>query len=73
MKPGQAVMLSLATIAACIISYEVFDAPAARFCATVDYRIKKIFELITPLGLSRLYLAAALAGFIYFKFIKKNA
>jgi membrane-associated phospholipid phosphatase len=72
MKPGQAVLLSLAAIAACIISYETFDAPAARFCATVDYRIKDIFELITRLGISTPYLAAAFAGFIYFKFIKKN-
>jgi len=72
MKPGQAVMLSLATIAACIISYEVFDAPAARFCATVDCRIKDVFELITRLGLSTPCLVAALAGFIYFQFIKKN-
>jgi len=72
MKPGQAVMLSLATIAACIISYEVFDAPAARFCATVDYRIRDIFDLITRLGLSTPYLAAALAGFIYLRFVKKN-
>jgi membrane-associated phospholipid phosphatase len=73
MKPGQAVLFSLATIAACIISYEVFDAPAARFCTTVDYRIKEIFELITRLGLSTPYLAAAFAGFIYLRFFKKNA
>jgi membrane-associated phospholipid phosphatase len=72
MKPKQAAMFSLAVIAVCIISYEVFDAPAARFCATVDHRIKDIFELITRLGLSTPYLAAAFAGFIYFKFIKKN-
>jgi len=72
MKPGQAVLLSFAVIAACIISYEVFDAPAARFCATLDYRIKDIFDLITRLGISTPYLVAALAGFIYFQFIKKN-
>ena len=46
--------------------------PAARFCATVDYRIKDIFDLITRLGISTPYLVAALAGFIYFQFIKKN-
>jgi len=72
MKPKQAAVFSFAVIAACIISYEVFDAPAARFCATVDYRIKDVFELITRLGLSMPYLVAALAGFIYFQFIKKN-
>ncbi|MFZ0931779.1 MAG: phosphatase PAP2 family protein [Syntrophobacteraceae bacterium] len=72
MKPKQAAVFSFAVIAACIISYEVFDAPAARFCATVDYRIKDVFELITRLGLSTPYLVAALAGFIYFQFIKKN-
>lgn len=71
-KPGLAVLLSLATIAACIISYEFFDQPVARFCATVDYRIRDIFDLITRLGLSTPYLAAALAGFIYLRFVKKN-
>ena len=72
MKPKRAALFSLAVIAACIISYEVFDAPAARFCATVDYRIRDIFDLITRLGLSTPCLVAALAGFIYFQFIKKN-
>ncbi len=65
-------MLSFAVIAACIISYEVFDIRAAEFCASVDYRIKEIFELTTRLGLSTPYLVAALAGFIYLHFIKKN-
>ncbi len=73
MKSAQAVLFSSAAIAACILSYEAFDAPAARFCATVGYRTKEIFELITRLGLSMPYLAAALAGFIYFRFVKKNA
>ncbi len=72
MKPKQAAVFSFAVIAACIISFEVFDAPAARFCATVDYRIKDVFELMTRLGLSTPFLVAALAGFIYFQFIKKN-
>jgi len=72
MKPKQAAVFSFAVIAACIISYEVFDAPAARFCATVDYRIKDVFELITRLGLSMPYLVAALAGFIYFNSSKKT-
>jgi len=73
MKPKRAVLLSFSVIAVCIVSFEFFDRPAARFCATVDYRIKEIFELITPLGLSTPYLAAALAGFIYLRFVKKNA
>lgn len=72
MKSGQAVLFSLAVIAACIISYEMFDAPAARFCATIDSRIKEVFELITRLGLSTPYLAAAAAAFIYLRFVKKN-
>ncbi len=72
MKPVQAVLLFFVTIAACIISYEVLDVPAARYCATVDYRIKDIFDLITRLGLSAPYLVAALAGFIYLRFVKKN-
>jgi len=73
MKPKRAVLLSFSVIAVSIVSFEFFDRPAALFCATVDYRIKEICELITRLGLSTPYLAAALAGFIYFKFIKKNA
>jgi membrane-associated phospholipid phosphatase len=72
MKPQRAVLLSFVAIAACIISYEVFDVPAARFCATVDHRIKAVFDLITRLGLSTPYLVAAFAGFIYLKFVKKN-
>ena len=64
--------MSLATIAACIMSYEFFDQPVARFCSTIDGTIAYISELITRLGISTPYLAAALAGFIYFKFIKKN-
>ena len=72
MKPGRAVLLSFAIIAVCIVSYEVFDQPAARFCSTIDDRITYIFDLITRFGISTPYLAAALAGFIYFKFIKKN-
>jgi undecaprenyl-diphosphatase len=72
MKPGRAVLLSLATIAACIISYEFFDQPVARFCSTIDGTITYISELITRLGLSTPYLAAALAGFIYLRFVKKN-
>ncbi|MGA2401614.1 MAG: phosphatase PAP2 family protein, partial [Syntrophobacteraceae bacterium] len=72
MKPRPRVLLFFATIAACIVSYEVFDLPAARYCATVDHRIKDISELITELGVSTPYLAAAFAGFIYFNFIRKN-
>ncbi len=72
MKPGPAVLLSFATIAFCLAGYKALDVPTARFFTTIDYRIKHIFELITWLGLSTPYLAAAAAGFIYFKFIKKN-
>ncbi len=64
--------MSLATIAACIISYKFFDQPVARFCSSIDGTIRYISELITRLGLSAPYLVAALAGFIYFKFIRKN-
>ena len=45
MKSRQAVLFSLAIIAACGISYAFFDIPVARFCATVGHRIKEIFEL----------------------------
>ncbi len=73
MTPKRVVLLSFSVIAVCIVSFEFFDQPAARFCATVNYRIKEISELITRLGLSTPYLAAALAGFIYLRFVKKNA
>jgi len=72
MKPWRAVLLPLATALACIISYQFFDQPAARFCSTIDGTIRDIFELITLLGLSTPYLVAALAGFIYLRFVKKN-
>ena len=72
MKPKRAVLLSFSVIAACIVSYEFFDRPAARFCSTIDGRITFVSELITRLGLSTPYLVAALAGFIYFRFIKKD-
>ncbi|MGA2027400.1 MAG: phosphatase PAP2 family protein [Syntrophobacteraceae bacterium] len=72
MKPGQAVLLSLPAIAACIISYEFFDQPVARFCSTIDGAIAYISELITRLGISTPYLVAALAGFIWLRFVKKN-
>lgn len=72
MKPGQAVLLSFAVIAACLLSYEFFDAPAARFCASLNYKVKEIFGLITWLGISTPWVVGALAGFIYFKFIKKR-
>jgi membrane-associated phospholipid phosphatase len=72
MKPGPAVLFSFVTIGLCLASYELLDLPAARFFATVDHRIKNIFELITLLGISTPYLAATFAGFVYFKFIKKN-
>lgn len=71
-KSGRALLLPLATVAACIISYDAIDLPAARFCATLDHSIKEIFELITRLGLSTPYLVAAVAGFIYLKFIGKK-
>lgn len=71
-KSGRAVLLFFAVFAACIISYEVFDVPAARFCATLGFRIKETFDLVTRFGISTPYLAAALAGFIYFKFIHRN-
>ena len=72
MKPRRAVLLTFSVIAVCIVSYEFFDQPAARFCSTIGGRIAYISELITRLGLSTPYLAAALAGFIYFRFINKN-
>src|SRR5208283_3284974 len=72
MKPKRALLLSFSVIAVCIVSYRFFDQPAARFCSTIDGEITYISELITRLGLSTPYLVAALAGFIYFKFIKKN-
>src|SRR5208283_4947219 len=72
MKPGRAGLLSFSVIVVGIVSYEFFDQPVARFCSTIDHRITHIFELITRLGISTPYLAAALAGFIFFRFIKKN-
>lgn len=72
MKPRQAVLFTFFVIAVCIVSYEFFDQPAARFCSTLHGKITSISELITRLGLSTPYLVAALAGFLYFKFIKKN-
>lgn len=72
MKPKRALLLSFSVVALCIVSYRFFDQPAARFCSTIDGEITYISELITRLGLSTPYLVAALAGFIYFKFIKKN-
>ena len=72
MRQGQAVLLSFATFAACIISYEVFDVPAARYCAAVGYRTRDIFALITELGLSTPYLVAAVAAFIYLRFVKRS-
>ncbi len=72
MKPGRAVLLFFAVTAACILSYEFFDLPAARFCAALDYRIRDIFDLITGLGISTPYLVAALAGVVFFRFIRKN-
>ena len=72
MKPKRAVLLSFSVIAVCIVSYEFFDQPAARFCSTIDGRVTYISELITRLGLSTPYLVTALAGFIYFRFIKKD-
>ncbi len=72
MKPGPTVLFSFITIASCLASYEFLDLPAARFSATADYRIKEIFELITRLGVSTPYLVAAFAGFIFFRFIKRN-
>jgi membrane-associated phospholipid phosphatase len=71
-RPGPAVLFSFVTIAFCLACYEALDVPVARFFAAADYRIKHIFELITWLGLSWPYLAAASAGFIYFKLIKKD-
>ena len=71
-RPGQAVVVFLAAVAACILSYEFFDAPAARFCASVDPAIKGVFDLITRLGLSAPYEVAAAGGFIYFKLVKKD-
>jgi membrane-associated phospholipid phosphatase len=72
LKQRKAVWLSFATIAACVISYKFFDVPVARYCTMVDYRIKNIFALITNLGISTPYLAAAPAVFVYFRFVKKN-
>ncbi|SPJ16451.1 Phosphoesterase, PA-phosphatase related [Syntrophobacter sp. SbD2] len=72
MKPGRAVLLSLATTSACIISYEFLDQPIARFCSTIDGTIRCISELITRLGISTPYLVAAFAGFIYLRFVRKN-
>lgn len=71
-SPRQAVLISLAVMAACAVSYLFFDIPVARFCATMDNRIKEVFGLITRLGMSTPYLVAASAGFVYFKFIKKE-
>ncbi len=71
-RSGRTFPLFFITTALCCVSYEFLDAPTARFFETADYRIKHIFELITMAGLSTPYLAAAAAGFIYFKFIKKN-
>ena len=65
-------MLFFAVVAACILSYEIFDAPAARFCASLNPTIKGFFDLITRLGLSFPYQVAAVAAFVYFKFIKKD-
>jgi membrane-associated phospholipid phosphatase len=71
-KPGPAVLLFFAVIAFCLTGYEVLDQPVARFFATAGPGVKEIFDLITRLGISLPYLAASFAGFIFFRFIKKN-
>jgi membrane-associated phospholipid phosphatase len=73
MKHGPVVLLSFVTIAFCLACYEFLDRPAALFFATVGRTTEYVFEPITLLGLSTPYLAAAFAGFVYFRFIKKNA
>ena len=72
MKPGPLALLSFFIIALSLACYKFFDVPAALFFATADGMTKNVFELITSLGLSAPYLAAASAGFVLFRFIIKK-
>jgi membrane-associated phospholipid phosphatase len=71
-KSTRATLFFLAVIAACIAGYAFFDIPLSRYCNASNDQIRNIFEYITKLGLSTAYLIASAAGFIYFRFIKRN-
>ncbi len=68
----QAAVLPLAVVAACITSYEIFDVRAALFCASLGPGTKEIFNFLTRFGISTPYLVATFAGFIYFRFLRRN-
>ncbi|MDA8308583.1 MAG: phosphatase PAP2 family protein [Deltaproteobacteria bacterium] len=72
MRKWRTVLISCVVVAACITSYEIFDARAALFCAALGPRTKEIFGFFTRFGISTPYLVAAFAGFIYFRFIRTN-
>ena len=72
MKPRRAVLLTFSVIAVCIVSYEFFDQPAARFCSTIRRQNHVHLRADNAAGIIYALPVAALAGFIYFKFIKKN-
>jgi membrane-associated phospholipid phosphatase len=72
MKPGRLALLSFFTLVLCLACYEFLDVPTALFFSTAHQTTKNFFEPITQLGLSWPYLTAVFAGFVFFKFIKKN-
>lgn len=72
MRKWRAAIIFLAVLAACITSYEAFDIRAAYFCAALGAGTKEIFGFLTRFGISTSYLVAAFAGFIYFRFIRRN-
>ena len=81
MKPGRVnahmnartvALFSLAVIAVCIISYQFFDRPVARFFKPrISFRTY-IFERITYFGTSTPYLVSSLVAFVWFRFIQKR-
>jgi membrane-associated phospholipid phosphatase len=55
-----------------LLSYFFWDIPLSGYCLKMSSSIKNIAEIVTSLGITRWYLVASAALYLYFGFIYKN-
>ena len=64
--------LFAAVILFILISYFFIDIPVAVLCKSLDKRVRDLFEMITPLGVSTWYLVGSFSLFLLFKYYRRQ-
>jgi membrane-associated phospholipid phosphatase len=71
-KRQAAIYISVIFLTLTAISYLFWDIPLTIYCRELNPSIKKIAEIITPLGITTWYIVTAMVLYLFFRFVYKN-